>query len=756
MRLLSILFFLLFACISRPIKAQVFEDFHDQNQLEGLIWGGDLFEVVSNTNRQLQLYADSGGTTQIYFETTSQSNELECQFWLRHNFSGSSLNYSQFYLRADQSDLSNAPNALFLEFGEAGTQDAVKVILRINGIDSLLAQGPAGSIASAFQLFFDFQYAAGVFTLNVRNSMADANTLWCSGPLPWLPAGPFVGIAMIYTSSNKHNFFLDDIYCGPIRIEAPPRLLITEIMADPEPSKGLPSVEYLELFNAGEQTQQLSAWTLEDANGVCTLPSFWLHPGMYCTLVANTQSGGFNHNSTIELSAFPNLNNTTEQLTLQNPQANYIESVSYSIDWHTYASAQDGGVSLERRSLLDLCSSADNWGSCEAILGGTPGSVNSIFDLDNDTIAPHIIKGEITDSLTLNISFSEPVDTLIVSTMVVNFSQNLGTYFIEILPYDQNLENPQLILHFESVLPKSVPIQVTLFNLADCWGNVCTDSIWVIGYQSPMPGDLVINEILFDPPAFGADFLELYNATDKYLDLLGIQLSNGVLEVLLPELKLAPNELVALCADTLFLLNYYPATTLNHLAQMTLPAFYNDSGTCILVKDGLILDKLHYEQSWHSPLIGNTEGVSLERLSALEPTQSIHNWFSASQQIGFATPGSINSQQLGNKLKGSLTLTHPELSPDQDGYHDFLEIHYQLPQPNMLVQADIYSLNGAHVKRLVEDQLFGTSGVLIWDGSTQYGTIAPFGIYILDFKAFSTDPGVFFGRKLSFVRCIKH
>ena len=166
MRLLSILFFLCFASMPRPLFAQVFEDFHDQSLLEGLLWGGDLFEVLSNTNRQLQLYADSGGTTQIYFETTNQSNELECQFWLRHNFSGSSLNYSQFYLRADQSDLSNAPNALYLEFGEAGTQDAVKVILRNNGIDSLVAQGPPGSIASAFQLFFNFQYAYSMVDIN--------------------------------------------------------------------------------------------------------------------------------------------------------------------------------------------------------------------------------------------------------------------------------------------------------------------------------------------------------------------------------------------------------------------------------------------------------------------------------------------------------------------------------------------------------------------------------------------------------------
>jgi hypothetical protein len=73
----------------------------------------------------------------------------------------------------------------------------------------------------------------------------------------------------------------------------------------------------------------------------------------------------------------------------------------------------------------------------------------------------------------------------------------------------------------------------------------------------------------------------------------------------------------------------------------------------------------------------------------------------------------------------------------------------------MLVQAEIYTLGGNLVKKLIINELFGTKGALIWDGSTEYGTIATNGIYILDFRAFSTDPSVFFNRRLSFARCIK-
>ena len=74
----------------------------------------------------------------------------------------------------------------------------------------------------------------------------------------------------------------------------------------------------------------------------------------------------------------------------------------------------------------------------------------------------------------------------------------------------------------------------------------------------------------------------------------------------------------------------------------------------------------------------------------------------------------------------------------------------------MLVQATIYTLSGQLVKQLATNELFGTTGILIWDGSTEYGTLASAGIYILEFKAFSTNPSVFFNRRLSFARCIKH
>lgn len=746
---------LAYTLVSKSTIAQVFDDFHDQSLFQGLIWGGDLSEVATNASRQLQLNADSSGSTVLHFLTNAPDANFECRFWLRENFSPSGLNFGRFYIRADQSDLLAANNALYLEFGEAGSQDAPKLFIRQNGTDSLLAQGPAGSIASAFQLFFKFTYNNGAYVLEVKTSMADASNQWLSGQMPWLPAWPFAGLAFVYTSSNKQNFYLDDLYYGPPMSNSSSPIIFTEIMADPEPQQGLPNTEYIELYNSGEVAQQLSAWQVFDANGSCTLPSYWLQPHSYAILVGTGKSAGFNTVKTIELAAFPSFNNSGETLVLKDPQGLLSDQISYNINWYQDTIKQEGGFSLERRSLLDPCSAADNWSACSALNGGTPGAPNSILDLQPDTLAAELVFAEVRDSNLLALGFSEPMDSTSLAAIQLQFSENLGTYALHVFNYSQLQTGAQLVAEFSQELPKSVPIQVQTSFISECWGNQKSYQFSFIRYELPQVGELLINEILFDPPTYGADFIELYNNSNKYLDLTHCSIGNGQTTYNLQLNQLAPQEYTAFCADTSFLINNYSVVKIENLCAQALPYFYNDSGTCILFQNNVILDQLIYNSDWHSTLLLETEGVSLERLSPTAPTQDKNNWFSAARNTGGATPGNKNSQNLSHKQTGMLVLSYPELSPDQDGYHDFLEIQYELPAPNMLVQAGIYSLSGQLVKQLTMNELFATKGVLIWDGGTEYGTIAVPGIYVLDFKAFSTNPSVFFNRKLSFARCIK-
>ncbi|MFN5441293.1 MAG: hypothetical protein ACK5AR_05515, partial [Flavobacteriia bacterium] len=109
MRNLLLLIFLISACTPRPVIAQVFDDFHDQSLFQGLLWGGDIGAFQTNSSRQLQLNASNPGEASIHFQyELNNLSQWEVQFWLRLNFSPSSLNFCRYYLRADQSDLLTA------------------------------------------------------------------------------------------------------------------------------------------------------------------------------------------------------------------------------------------------------------------------------------------------------------------------------------------------------------------------------------------------------------------------------------------------------------------------------------------------------------------------------------------------------------------------------------------------------------------------------------------------------------------------
>src|SRR3546814_4183484 len=64
--------------------------------------------------------------------------------------------------------------------------------------------------------------------------------------------------------------------------------------------------------------------------------------------------------------------------------------------------------------------------------------------------------------------------------------------------------------------------------MADCYGNPLKHAEHeFLLPQLPEPGEVVINEILFNPVEGGADYVEIYNRSGKILDLKDLQLAGG-------------------------------------------------------------------------------------------------------------------------------------------------------------------------------------------------------------------------------------
>lgn len=247
---------------------------------------------------------------------------------------------------------------------------------------------------------------------------------------------------------------------------------------------------------------------------------------------------------------------------------------------------------------------------------------------------------------------------------------------------------------------------------------------------------VVINEILYNGDV---EFVELYNngiapVSLSHLSIVRAKATGGFTDpVAFPAGTLMPGNYAAFTSDPATLCMQYHCMNPAGIYKMALPTLTNEKGSIYIIgsKEDTI-DALHYTDAMHFPLAENTKGVSLERLDVNAPAQQFSNWHSASSTVGFATPGSANSQQLSTvDLPGKLTLTPEVFSPDNDGIDDVAVISYQLPASGYIADIAVYDAAGRIVRTVCNHFLLPSKGFFAWDGTDGMHNIVPSGIYVV-------------------------
>ena len=518
-------------------------------------------------------------------------------------------------------------------------------------------------------------------------------------------------------------------------------IIINEFLADESPAVGLAEVEYVELYNRSNKFFHLDGWNLSDNNTSGTIQDVWLLPGEYLILVPT--SGLIAYPQAMNVTSWAALNNGGDDIELKTDGGILVDKLTYTDTWYKDQNKEDGGWSIERINPDLACSSADNWRASIHPSGGTPGAQNSVYSNSPDTQAPNVIGFETELPNRLKIKFSEGMDSLSLenaafsSTPVLTISSRIleGKY-----PAEITLE------FIESITPGEL-YSYEINDFSDCSGNTNSYSGTFVLPQTPSKGDLIINEILFNPFTGGADFIEIYNNSDKYIDLKDWELGNhdddtvASLKQNIQTYVLSPNEYVVLTTDINFQLMNYPFAIPGKFIQMSsLPSYNNDSSTVYLVFNDEIMDKVAYTDEWHFSLLQSDKGVSLERFSADQPSNTASNWHSASETIGFATPGKENSQAMKpGQEGGTLTLSSNSFSPDGDGFEDVLLLTYEISSPDLLGDLVIYDDKGRMIKTLFRNHLLGGTGIVKWEGTKEDGTKASIGPYIIMFDVFDVD-----------------
>lgn len=833
---------------------QVWDDFSDGDFTQNPSWNGDISQFKVNEGQQLQLNAEGEDISHLATSFT-MGQETEWRFWIKCPFSPSTNNNGRFYLASDKSNLEGDQNGYFIQFGEAGSNDAIELFRQNGGETTSVCRGTEGLISSSFELWLRVRKTAqGNWTVETDPTGNGAYQLEASGVDNTINSSSYFGLYCQFTSSNSTKFYFDDIYAGPFIIdnEAPellkidvknstnldllfneaidplsaenkqnyfvsgqianpiiasldaenPALIhlsfdrdfpngqqlsisieniadlagnvivpiqeeftfympsvydiqINEIMADPNPTVGLPDWEYVELFNKTNASINLSGWKLKIGSSEKDFGNVFIKANGYLILGDEEAAGYFLFNGPFYgFSSFA-LTNAGQILVLQNPDGAVISVVSYTDNWYGDPNKDEGGWSLEQIDPSNPCGGINNWTASVNQFGGTPGAENSVNASNPDIISPYARRVEISDSATLILHFSEPMDsTLLFDVTAYEINNNVGNpeSVHPIGPAYQSVE-----LHFENSFEYSLiyTLQIANENLADCAGNLIDfDKTVLFGLPDEIAAfDIIINEVLFNPKddfIAGVDFVEIYNRSAKILDLKNLLLCTedemtGELdspkEISENGYLFFPAEYLVLTTDPdVVQLQYFSENPDGFIKMASLPAFSNDEGVALLATKGFVrIDRMAYSESMQYPLLTSFDGVSLERINFNRPSDDKTNWHSAAEDFGFATPAYQNSQ-FGMIIETNDPITiDPEIfSPDSDGKDDIVNIYYQLETEGKNCTINIYDSRGRLVRSLVNNELIGTSGQFSWDGLNDDHQKAAIGIYIIFIELF--DP----------------
>jgi len=349
----------------------------------------------------------------------------------------------------------------------------------------------------------------------------------------------------------------------------------------------------------------------------------------------------------------------------------------------------------------------------------------------------------------LILGFSEPMDFTQAS---FTLDQGMGN------PSSQEIKNnvSTMVLSFDAGFERGKIYTLQTSGLTDLAGNPLLITTRSTGITEPIaPGDLVINEVMFNNPDSSAEYIEIYNRSDKLLDVSGLlfttRKTDGTLNTgnTIPgQISMLPGSYQALTPDAEKVRTYHSCPEGSQLLTTGWSTLNNESATVVLTNSArdTVYDELTYSVKWQNLLVKNPKGVALERINPDLPTQSADSWHSAASEVNYGTPGYQNSQyrEIHSNEKNEKTVwAEPEcFSPDNDGVEDVCFVHYKTDTNGYVANVIILNAVGVKILQLASNILLSTEGILTWDGRTDKGKIANVGIYVLYFEMFNPTTGV--------------
>jgi len=424
-------------------------------------------------------------------------------------------------------------------------------------------------------------------------------------------------------------------------------LLINEIMYNPQSGNS----EWFEIINNSTRKINLAGWMFKDSqNSLNTITENinYIPKDSFIVVSENrsilNQYADISEKQVVIPETFSILNNDRDSLILIGPDGNNIDGLQYKSSW-----GKDKGRSLERRSAKKSSNLANNWSLAKSDQKASPGRINTIamrnYDLKIDSvwITPKSIIED--DSGKVNIAIKNGgLKTISDYSVLINIfpeDSSRGSILQDELEVSKNIESEEV--HERSIRFEDIPGGVysyTVHVISDRDQNVknnfYSDSIR-IGYKE---GSVVINEIMYSPARGEAEWIELYNTTNRVINMEGWELTDAIKKwetITDSTMKIEGQDYYILAASNEFMQSY-PSFEGECKIISDFPTLNNTSDKLIL-RDAADhkIEEVNYNSNW-----GGAENRSIERRNPYSDEMAKNNWGTSQDSLG-ATPARDNS-----------------------------------------------------------------------------------------------------------------
>lgn len=508
-----------------------------------------------------------------------------------------------------------------------------------------------------------------------------------------------------------------------------------------------PEPEWIELYNAGELPVDLAGWKIGDAVSSVHIPQHIIEPGAF-VVVAGDSALLLKQRSIpapIIQIKLPILNNGEDEVRVHNSAGVLLDSVHY-------VGSRGGGmgVSLERRWYFDEGSDSVSWSASVDSAGATPGRENSVLppqhNLALDSAWFDLSKGQIV-LYVRNTGILEVANARVQLYHDVNQNgkgETAEELSLEEVPSLQSREQARLDLQWS--LPLTDEGAFALLKIISTDDEREDDNQRMISVQAePADTGLIITEIMYDPlphgEGAGAEYIEVYNANSRPVPLNGWSLADGQGNTLMfptKTIRIQSGSFGVVASDSAIFIRFPELLESSNVIVLGKDMSLNNSGDAAVLRNGRgkVIDSVHYSPQWHWEGVEATKGIALERLAADAESNQPRNWSSCVARQG-GTPGQPNSRSVPS-LSGNaeLQVNPTTLSPDGDGFQDFVRVAWQLPVAAARIVLDVYDRWGRRVARPVNNVPSPSGDNVIWNGTDDNAESLPTGIYIVRIEAY--------------------